>query len=67
MREIERATEEMVKVTDGAIEDITPLALCAVRIAEACLPHLRGELLRKGLEVARAVAEFDVELNHPGA
>ena len=65
MEPIQHMADEMEKV-GAPLDEPTELAKAAVKIATGCLMTMRGELLRKALEVARAVVEFDVELHHPG-
>ena len=59
--------EELAKSLDAFSENCDPEVLdCAnVRWTAYCVKNLRGDLLRKSMEISIAIAEFVAELKHP--
>jgi hypothetical protein len=46
--------------TIGKFGDTTPLTKISVKWAEFCIRSLKGDLLRKGLEISAAITDYDI-------
>lgn len=61
---MDEVRESILKASDGVKENFTEVA---VKWASYCLRNLKGDLLAKGLDIAKALSKFDttmMELNH---
>jgi len=73
MQEVKQALENFANLpvmkvgNPGPYEDteLPDFADVASNWATYCLHNLRGDLLRLGLEVSKALSEFDRGLKHP--
>jgi len=69
MQEVKQALETFASARrmDGTGEDVAlpDFTEVATNWSAYCLHHLRGDLMRLGLDIARALSEYDRGLKYP--
>lgn len=61
-KSVRKATEEIIGKDPAPDRDMSELTKCAIEIANIALTAFADELRDKALNVAKAIADFDTEL-----